>query len=371
MSLLFRNALRSRTTFSSRLTPSPLIFSSFACRTKPIPTLTITSTFTTNTTKPRLLITPVNLLHARQYSTNLNPQQNNNLPLDPLDNANNPNNPRLPLGTWKSLIKPILYSALALLFLIHIFVSETGRRQQLGARVAYEEIMQKRRYEKDFTPLGRVKHWWYNLGAPAKVQIIIMSLNTVVFFMWRSPPLFPIMTKYFMSSTLNPRFSTFILSSFSHVEGWHFLANMIAFYSFSSISTVLGIERFLCLYFASGIGASLASHLTRLAGRSFVPSLGASGCVTGLAGFLTCISPDTSFMFIFFPFVSFKASTLVTGLTIFETLGLLGILKRLGLKLNFDHAAHLAGLAIGYFWVNIILGYSKTASALINNARGG
>ena len=77
------------------------------------------------------------------------------------------------------------------------------------------------------------------------------------------------------------------------------------------------------------------------------PAVGASGAILGIAGAMTTLYPHSQFGIIFLPGLAFSGQTLVTGMLVFDLLGLFGFLRLLGLTFRLDHAAHIAGLVGG------------------------
>lgn len=82
---------------------------------------------------------------------------------------------------------------------------------------------------------------------------------------------------------------TLVTSFFIHASFWHILANMITLYFFGSyVYRLIGVKRFLIVYFSGGI---LGSILYLLLGESYSIAVGASGAVFALGGVLTAMRP--------------------------------------------------------------------------------
>eukprot|EP01113_Clastostelium_recurvatum_P035136 TRINITY_DN4854_c0_g1_i3.p1 TRINITY_DN4854_c0_g1~~TRINITY_DN4854_c0_g1_i3.p1 ORF type:complete len:342 (-),score=64.87 TRINITY_DN4854_c0_g1_i3:47-1072(-) len=260
--------------------------------------------------------------------------------------------PRTPLGTWGSILKPVLFTVAGV----------------TSACVTAEYFLQKRMLDKyaplsppsrasrpspsDMSISGRLRRWWGQYSDSSKTIACIIAANTLVFLAWRIPARVPgigsAMSRYFLSHTHNSRVLPLLLNNFSHVTPMHLLFNMFALYSFGKpVHDAMGREHFLSLYISSGLFSSLASHVLRLVTLSSAYSLGASGCVCGIIAACTYLYPDSRMSIIFLPFFSFDASSGLAGLVVFDTLGMLGVYNRLGLPLNLDHAAHLGGVATG------------------------
>jgi len=79
----------------------------------------------------------------------------------------------------------------------------------------------------------------------------------------------------------------FIHAPFPHI--WHILANMITLYFFGSyLSRLIGVRKFLIIYFAGGI---LGNIFYILILPPSLPAIGASGAIFALGGVLTVMRP--------------------------------------------------------------------------------
>lgn len=120
---------------------------------------------------------------------------------------------------------------------------------------------------------------------------------------------------------------------------------MYVLYSFSGIAmNVLGIEQFLGLYLTSGVFANLASYVYKIACKRPVGSIGASGAIMGVLGYVSTVYPNTEVTLILLPFFKFTLSTAIKAVILGDVIG---CVARWSL---FDHAAHLGGVFLGMFW---------------------
>ncbi|XP_076246142.1 rhomboid family intramembrane serine protease rho-7 isoform X2 [Calliopsis andreniformis] len=171
-----------------------------------------------------------------------------------------------------------------------------------------------------------MRTWWMNLTEGQKIFAPICFLNVLVYLSWRVPAFQKVMVRYFCA---NPA-ST---------------ANMYVLHSFCSLAVAaLGKEQFVAFYLTSGVVSSFVSNLYKTACGFQNPSLGASGAVMGVLGFVCTQFPDTYLTIIFLPMYIFTA-----GMAIKTVMGLdiLGCILRWQ---YFDHAAHLGGVLFGIFW---------------------
>jgi len=84
---------------------------------------------------------------------------------------------------------------------------------------------------------------------------------------------------------------TLVTNLFIHGGIWHILANMLTFYFFGSyLSRLIGVKKFLIVYFSGGILGNIFYLL--LAPSPFSIAIGASGAIFALAGVLVVMMPN-------------------------------------------------------------------------------
>ncbi|XP_043500474.1 presenilins-associated rhomboid-like protein, mitochondrial [Polistes fuscatus] len=188
--------------------------------------------------------------------------------------------------------------------------------------------------------------WWKSLTDGQRMFAPICFLNVLVFLAWRVPAFQSTMLRYFCANPAsNVTCWPMILSAFSHYSLLHLAANMYVLHSFSTgIVAALGKEQFLALYLSSGVISNFASHFYKVAFGLPGLSLGASGAIMGILGFVCTEYPDTRLAIFFLPMFTFTASM---AIKVTMTLDFTGCM--LGWK-YFDHAAHLGGALFGIFW---------------------
>jgi membrane associated rhomboid family serine protease len=114
----------------------------------------------------------------------------------------------------------------------------------------------------------------------------ILFVTVLVYLAWKWKRIRKFMNKNFVHDPSSDRFSSFILSTWSHESFFHLALNMYALYSFLPILEYNGgmsMEQMLFLYISAGAFASFGSvAMTRLiTSRKSIPSLGASGALFG------------------------------------------------------------------------------------------
>jgi len=158
-------------------------------------------------------------------------------------------------------------------------------------------------------------------------------------------------------------------SMFLHSDPFHILFNMYFLFIFGrSVESVLGKYRFLALYLASGIMASLFHtafcFIEGLASYS-IPAIGASGAISGVLGAYLMLYPGTSLLMVlpvfFFPWVFWiKASYYI--LFWFATQVIYGFAKAAGGTAVFAHAG---GVVAGAFLIYLLADRERIAQLRI------
>jgi len=131
---------------------------------------------------------------------------------------------------------------------------------------------------------------------------------------------------------------------FVHAGFFHLFVNMISlFFLGSFLERLIGKKRFIFIYFASGILASLFFIAFSLLSDSKVPAVGASGAIFGLGGVLAILTPRLPVYIMFIP----VPMPLWLGIVIM--LVLLWIVSALH-NLPIGNTAHLGGLIAGLLY---------------------
>ncbi|KAJ8960921.1 hypothetical protein NQ318_020221 [Aromia moschata] len=191
-----------------------------------------------------------------------------------------------------------------------------------------------------------IRNWWNGLTPGERVFVPICALNVLVFAAWRIPRLQPLMMRYFCSNPASEHVCLpMILSTFSHYSGFHLLANMYVLHSFSTGAVhSLGKEQFLALYLSAGVASSFTSYVYKVATKQPGLSLGASGAIMAILGYVCTQYPETRLGIILLPIFTFSAGAAIKFIVGLDTAGVI-----MGWKF-FDHAAHLGGATCGILW---------------------
>ncbi|KAK7866357.1 hypothetical protein R5R35_003283 [Gryllus longicercus] len=188
--------------------------------------------------------------------------------------------------------------------------------------------------------------WWSNLSEGERLFFPLCFVNCLVFLAWRVPSFQNFMVRYFCSNPASRALCwPMVLSTFSHYSAFHLFANMYVLHSFSTGAVAsLGKEQFLGLYLSAGVISSMASYVYKALTSQPGLSLGASGAIMAVLGYVCTQYPDTRLSIIFLPVLSFTAGSAIKVIMALDATGVL-----LGWKF-FDHAAHLGGALCGIAW---------------------
>jgi membrane associated rhomboid family serine protease len=145
---------------------------------------------------------------------------------------------------------------------------------------------------------------------------------------------------------------------FMHAGWLHLLLNCWAIYTFGSeVEALLGGRRFLALMFSSGIVGGVFQVLTAILWPALFGGqvVGASACAFGLVAAFAMMFPERELtMLIFFVIpVRMRAKTLLILSAVIAVMGIVFSESILGG--NVANAAHLGGMAMGWFYVKKIL----------------
>jgi len=161
-----------------------------------------------------------------------------------------------------------------------------------------------------------------------------------------------------LGPTLIPVYFTLITSMFMHGGIAHIAGNMLYLWIFGdNIENALGHKRYLLFYLLCGIIASL-SHVfaTKLLGQNLlIPSLGASGAISGVLGAYILLFPRRRVTMLFIRFITHVSAFWAIGIwivfQIVSGLGMLGGSDTGGVA----YAAHIGGFLAGLLLIKLFL----------------
>jgi len=157
---------------------------------------------------------------------------------------------------------------------------------------------------------------------------------------------------------------TLLTSMFMHGGIGHLLGNMLYLWIFGdNVEDDLGPIRYLTFYLICGLLASLAHVLSTFVfgGNPYIPSLGASGAISGVLGGYILFHPHRRVRVIMGRMLTEVPAFVAIGLwfvfQLIESLGILGGMQTGGVA----YAAHIGGFVAGLALVRIFaIGRSRT-----------
>lgn len=212
----------------------------------------------------------------------------------------------------------------------------------------------------------------FSQATPVVRNLLIINVIFYVVTHMLAPGLTPLLAGYYPAA---PQFQPWqvVTHMFMHAGIGHIFFNMFALFMFGSqLERVWGPKRFLNYYLACGLGAFALHELVvgyglfmeygtwfpnlqeiypelgytaaqRMADRTFVPVVGASGAVFGLLLGFGMLFPNTRLQLLFPP-VPIKARYFVLG---YGAIELMSALQN-NPGDNVAHFAHLGGMIFGY-----------------------
>ncbi len=140
---------------------------------------------------------------------------------------------------------------------------------------------------------------------------------------------------------------------FLHDPGglWHVLLNLFALWMFGgTLARDWGNRRFLHFYLICGAGAGLVDVAVRMmTGSAGVPTIGASGAVLAVVTAFAVTYPNTPILISFI--LPVPAWVIAVGYAAINLLGAVQDLSRGGNPSGTAFTVHLAGMALGYYFV--------------------
>lgn len=153
-----------------------------------------------------------------------------------------------------------------------------------------------------------------------------------------------------------PVLFTLITSMFMHGGFAHLLGNMLYLWIFGdNIENRLGHMRYLLFYLTTGVLASLAHVFsTQYLGHSMIiPSLGASGAISGILGAYLLLFPKRRVTVIIIRYVTHVSALVAIGIWIlFQVISGMGMLGGSG-GTGVAYAAHIGGFIAGLLLIKL------------------
>ena len=150
---------------------------------------------------------------------------------------------------------------------------------------------------------------------------------------------------------------TLLTSMFMHGGLAHLFGNMLFLWIFGdNVEDDLGHGRYLAFYLATGLLASLAHVFTTVAfgGNPFIPSLGASGAISGVLGGYLVLHPHRRVKVIMMRMLTEVPAYVAVGLWfVFQLISGIGLLGGGSQAGGVAYAAHIGGFIAGLILVKL------------------
>lgn len=205
-----------------------------------------------------------------------------------------------------------------------------------------------------YTPPSDRDRLFPEISAAAATVGTLIAINLTIFALWRLPPMWRIMNRYFVMVHGLPRAPSIILSNFSHSEFLHLLPNMIGLYLFGTLlHEEIGRANFLAIYLSSGaLGALGSLWFLTLRGLLTYSTIGASGAVYGIMGAYFWLNRYETFKVLGFPPEPLSGPQGLGFLGLVVGLHIWGVLRP-G-KMTMDLTSHMVGMAAGILGVHLL-----------------
>ncbi|KAH1486665.1 hypothetical protein LV164_001241 [Aspergillus fumigatus] len=200
---------------------------------------------------------------------------------------------------------------------------------------------------------ARADRMWPDMPPAAATAFAIMGANLTIFLLWKFPPAWRMLNRYFISVPFKPHALSIVGNVFSHQQFKHMSLNMLMLWFIGTkLHDDIGRGNFLGLFMAAGAFGSMVSltgHV--LTGQLMITSLGASGAISGIVAAWCLLHSQEKFTIFFLPrewqeVISAKGWVLLTGFVAFEIFNLVSPFR----VMKLDHFAHLGGYLIGAVW---------------------
>lgn len=200
-----------------------------------------------------------------------------------------------------------------------------------------------------YIPPTTANRMWPDWPPAAATTMALILMNSAVFVLWRHPPAFRMLNKYFIVVPGYPRGLAILGSIFSQQSLQHLTINMIMLWFMGTrLHDDVGRASFLAIYLSSGVFASFASLAIFTFKRHFITSsLGASGSICGVVAAFLWIHGADRFKILGLPPDPLPGISGLGFLVPAILVELWGLRKIGKAGAAYDHYAHLGGYLAG------------------------
>ncbi|KAK7964049.1 hypothetical protein PG996_008261 [Apiospora saccharicola] len=207
-----------------------------------------------------------------------------------------------------------------------------------------------------YKPPTRSMRLWPDIPPAAATCLGLILANVAVFALWKWPPAWAILNRYFVLSVAVPRPLQLIGAMFSHQNGlYHLLPNMAGLWFFGvRLHDEVGRANFLAIYFTSGTLGFLASLTSLVASSSLhITTLGASSAIWGVIAAYFWVHKDDEFKIFGYPPDPWKGPQGIIFLGLLLGLNLSALFSKK--RATMDIPSHLGGFVAGAWGVDLVL----------------
>lgn len=210
-------------------------------------------------------------------------------------------------------------------------------------------------FAQNYIPPSRKARLWPDIPPAAATVLTLIGINVAVLLLWRLPPLWGFLNRYFLVIPAFPYGSSMVACFFSHQSPAHLASNMLGLWLVgTSLHNDIGRGNFLAVFFTCGVVSSYAS-ISSYVLRNILntSSLGASGAICGLAATYLLLDSHKPLHLMFVPDRFLQGESRYALLGVLIALDVYGFIRRLRIpvggsrKVDVDHPAHLGGYAAG------------------------
>jgi rhomboid-like protein len=209
-----------------------------------------------------------------------------------------------------------------------------------------------------YTPPKNSQRMFPDIPPAAATVLGLILANGLVFMMWRFPPAFRMLNKYFITVPGYPWALSLVGNIFSHQSFYHLSINMLVLYFVGSrLHDEVGRANFLSIYIASGTLASFTSLTSYVLRNVFITSsLGASGALAGVIAAYLWLNRNEPIGFFgyFLPKETGWSIPSWVPLSVFIGIDIYALTKKRTTPVTMDHWAHLGGYGAGIVAASIL-----------------
>lgn len=189
---------------------------------------------------------------------------------------------------------------------------------------------------------------------PAAATVLgLIGINCAIYGLWRVPPCWALLNRYFLLIAATPRPMQLLGAMFSHQGLVHLAANMVTLWIFGTrLHDEIGRGNFLALYLASGAVGFMSSLANLVLRRGLhLVTMGASGGVYGVVAAYFWMHRFDEFKIFGYPPDPISAPQGLAFLGIILGMHILGLFSKKAH--NIDMMSHMGGMAAGIVGIEL------------------